>query len=95
MAIANDFPLRGQENLLALDNNTQGIKEYQQWWYSLRAKGVLGFDAEPRHVVIPELNHIERMSRIDDALAKARFKATDRDRFMGGNWQRVLNKVLL
>lgn len=95
-AIANDFPLRGQENLLALDNdNTQGIKEYQDWWYSLRAKKVLGFDAEPRHVVIPELNHIERMSRIDDALAKARFKSTDRDRFMGGNWQRVLNQVLI
>ncbi|MCS6234575.1 peptidase M19 [Shewanella baltica] len=96
VAIANDFPLRGQENLLALGNdNAKGIKEYQEWWYSLRAKGVLGFDAEPRHVVIPELNHIDRMSRIDDALAKARFKATDRDRFMGGNWQRVLNKVLL
>ncbi|GIU11188.1 membrane dipeptidase [Shewanella glacialipiscicola] len=96
VAIANDFPLRGQENLLALNNdNPKGIKEYQEWWYSLRAKGVLGFDAEPRHVVIPELNHIDRMSRIDDALAKARFKATDRDRFMGGNWQRVLNKVLL
>ncbi|MCH1929291.1 dipeptidase [Shewanella sp. A25] len=96
VAIANDFPLRGQENLLALNNdNAQGVKEYQEWWYSLRAKKVLGFDAEPRHVVIPELNHIERMSRIDDALAKARFKATDRDRFMGGNWQRVLNQVLI
>lgn len=96
VAIANDFPLRGQENLLALDNdNAKGIKEYQQWWYSLRAKNVLGFDAEPRHVVIPELNHIDRMSRIDDALAKARFKATDRDRFMGGNWQRVLKNVLV
>lgn len=96
VAIANDYPLRGQENLLALNNdNAQGVKEYQEWWYSLRAKKVLGFDAEPRHVVIPELNHIERMSRIDDALAKARFKSTDRDRFMGGNWQRVLNQVLI
>ncbi|MFV0597632.1 membrane dipeptidase [Shewanella sp.] len=96
VAIANDYPLRGQENLLTLNNdNAQGVKEYQEWWYSLRAKKVLGFDAEPRHVVIPELNHIERMSRIDDALAKARFKSTDRDRFMGGNWQRVLNQVLI
>ncbi|MCL1088153.1 dipeptidase [Shewanella profunda] len=96
VAIANDFPLRGQENLLAINNdNEQGIKEYQEWWYSLRTKNVLGFDVEPRHVVIPELNHIDRMSRIDDALAKARFKSTDRDRFMGGNWQRVLNQVLI
>lgn len=96
VAIANDFPLRGQENLLALNNdNVQGIKEYQAWWDSLRAKKVLGFDVDPKHVVIPELNHIDRMSRIDDALAKARFKSTDRDRFMGGNWQRVLNQVLV
>jgi microsomal dipeptidase-like Zn-dependent dipeptidase len=95
VAIANDFPLRGQENLLALDNNNAlGIKEYLPWWHSLRDKNVLGFDVEPSHVVIPELNHIERMSRIDDALAKARFKSTDRDRFMGGNWQRVLSQVL-
>ncbi|MGL5360527.1 MAG: membrane dipeptidase [Shewanella sp.] len=96
VAIANDFALRGQENLLALNNdNAQGIKEYQAWWYSLRAKRVLGFDAEPRHVVIPELNHIDRMSRIDDALAKARFKSRDRDRFLGGNWHRVLKQVLI
>jgi microsomal dipeptidase-like Zn-dependent dipeptidase len=95
VAIANDFPLHGQENLLALGNdNAEGVKEYLEWWYSLRAKKVLGFDAEPRHVVIPELNHIDRMSRIDDALKKARFKSTDRDRFMGGNWQRVLTQVL-
>lgn len=96
VAIANDFPLRGQENLLKLDNNnSEGVKEYIDWWHSLRAKHVLGFEVEPKHVVIPELNTIERMSRIDDALAKARFKSTDRDRFMGGNWQRVLNKVLI
>ncbi|MCE9685659.1 dipeptidase [Shewanella sp. AS16] len=95
-AIANDFPLRGQENLLKLNNdNAEGVKEYLEWWHSLAAKHVLGFEREPRHVVIPELNHIERMSRIDDALAKARFKATDRDRFMGGNWQRVLQQVLV
>ncbi|MBB1317533.1 membrane dipeptidase [Shewanella sp. SR43-4] len=96
VAIANDFPLRGQENLLALDNdNSEGIKEYLEWWHSLEDKNVLGFDVEPKHVVIPELNNIDRMSRIDDALKKARFKATDRDRFMGGNWQRVLKQVLV
>jgi membrane dipeptidase len=96
VAIANDFSLRGQENLLTLNNdNSQGVKEYLDWWYSLRAKNVLGFETEPQHVVIPELNHIDRMSRIDDALAKARFKSTDRDRFMGGNWQRVLKTVLI
>ena len=96
VAIANDFPLRGQENLLALDNNnSEGIKEYLQWWHTLEDKNVLGFDVEPKHVVIPELNSIDRMSRIDDALKKARFKSTDRDRFMGENWQRVLKQVLV
>ena len=96
VAIANDFPLRGQENLLALNNNnSEGVKEYLDWWHSLQSKNVLGFDVEPKHVVIPEFNHIDRMSRIDDALKKARFKSSDRDRFMGGNWQRVLKKVLI
>ena len=95
-AVANDFPLRGQENLLALNNNnSEGVKEYLDWWHSLQSKNVLGFDVVPKHVVIPELNHIDRMSRIDDALKKARFKSSDRDRFMGGNWQRVLKKVLV
>jgi membrane dipeptidase len=95
-AIANDFPLRGQENLLALgNNNAEGVKEYLPWWHSLAAKNVMGFEEEPTHVVIPELNTIDRMSRIDDALAKARYKSTDRDRFLGGNWQRILNNVLV
>ncbi|MBQ4889657.1 membrane dipeptidase [Shewanella sp. MMG014] len=96
VAIANDYPLRGQENLLALDNNNEeGVKQYHEWWQSLAAKNVLGFENLPQHVVIPELNHIDRMSRIDDALAKARYKSSDRDRFLGGNWQRVLNQVLI
>ncbi len=95
-AIANDYPLRGQENLLALgNNNAEGVKEYLPWWQSLAAKNVLGFEEDPTHVVIPELNDIDRMSRLDDALAKARYKSTDRDRFLGGNWQRVLKHVLV
>ena len=96
VAIANDYPLRGQENLLAMDNNNaEGVKQYHAWWQSLAEKNVLGFESLPQHVVIPELNHIDRMSRIDDALAKARYKSSDRDRFLGGNWQRVLNQVLV
>jgi membrane dipeptidase len=95
-AIANDYPLRGQENLLAMgNNNAEGVKEYLLWWQSLAAKNVLGFEEDPTHVVIPELNDIDRMSRLDDALAKARYKSTDRDRFLGGNWQRVLKHVLV
>ncbi|GGI68517.1 peptidase M19 [Shewanella hanedai] len=95
-AIANDYPLRGQENLLAMgNNNAEGVKEYLPWWQSLAAKNVLGFEEDPTHVVIPELNDIDRMSRLDDALAKARYKSTDRDRFLGGNWQRVLKHVLV
>ncbi|WP_076416236.1 membrane dipeptidase [Shewanella sp. UCD-KL12] len=95
VAIANDYPLRGQKNLLKLDNNNaEGVKQYLDWWHSLRAKNVLGYDIEPEHVVIPELNHIHRMERIDLALAKAGFSANDRDKVMGANWQRVLKDVL-
>ncbi|QDF74342.1 MULTISPECIES: membrane dipeptidase [Shewanella] len=95
VAIANDYPLRGHENLLALGNdNAEGVKQYIEWWHSLRARGVLGFDHEPEHVVIPELNHIERMERIDSALSRAGFSSGDRIKIMGGNWQRVLAEVL-
>ncbi|QYJ96991.1 dipeptidase [Shewanella alkalitolerans] len=95
VAIANDYPLRGHEKLLELDNdNAEGVKQYVEWWHSLRARGVLGFDHEPQHVVIPALNHIERMERIDSALTRAGFSSGDRAKIMGGNWQRVLTEVL-
>ncbi|ACJ30923.1 Twin-arginine translocation pathway signal [Shewanella piezotolerans WP3] len=96
VAIANDYPLRGQKNLLKLNNNNaEGVKQYLDWWHSLREKNVLGYDVEPVHVVIPELNHIDRMERIDLALGKAGFTSNDRDKIMGQNWQRVLNEVLV
>lgn len=95
VAIANDYPLRGHKNLIKLgNNNAEGVKQYIEWWHSLRARGVLGFDIEPEHVVIPELNHIDRMEHIDDALSAAGFSSNDRSKIMGGNWQRVLTQVL-
>jgi membrane dipeptidase len=95
VAIANDYPLRGHETLLKLGNdNGEGVKQYVEWWHSLRARGVLGFDHEPLHVVIPELNHIERMERIDTVLSHAGFSSSNRTKIMGGNWQRVLTEVL-
>ena len=43
VAIANDYPMRGQENLLRLGNdNSQGIQEYLPWWHSLSERNVLG-----------------------------------------------------
>ncbi|RYV02772.1 peptidase M19 [Shewanella sp. OPT22] len=94
--IANDYPLKGQKNLLKLhNNNKEGVKQYLGWWHSLRAKNVLGFDVEPEHVVIPEFNSIHRMERIDHELAKAGFSAPDRDKIMGKNLQRVLTEVLI
>lgn len=96
VAIANDYPLRGQKNLLKLNNNNaEGVKQYLSWWHSLREKNVLGYDIEPEHVVIPELNDIDRMNRIDLALSKAGFSSNDRDKIMGQNWQRVLSDVLV
>ena len=95
VAVANDFPMAGQENLVQLNNdNREGVKEYLAWWHSLRAKNVLGFDVEPAHVVIPELNHIDRMSRIHDAIRSAGFSASESDKIMGENWARVLKQVL-
>lgn len=93
--ISNDFPIAGQTNLVALKNdNQEGVKEYLPWWQAMREQGIAGFDWTPGHVVIPELNNINRMATIAAALDKAGFRSRDIDRVMGGNWQRVLTDVL-
>jgi len=45
-------------------------------------------------VVIPELNNLRRMQRIQEALELGGFKASEIEKIMGGNWQRVLSAVL-
>ncbi len=94
-AIANDFPLRGEPHLAKLNNNNaEGIKDYLEWWRSVAQQGVLGFAKEPRHVVISELNNINRMFTLYAALEKNGFKASEIEKIMGGNWRRVLTESL-
>ena len=95
VAIANDYPLRGQENPLSLGNdNSQGIQEYLPCWQSLNKRKVLGFDRQPTHVLIPELNNLDRMARIHYAILGAGFSASEADKVIGGNWLRVLEQVV-
>jgi membrane dipeptidase len=95
VAIANDYPLRGHEIALSSGNNNAiAIKGYDSWWQGLGKKGVLGFEQDVNHIVIPELNHVKRMRSIEYQLAKANFSSTDIDKIMGENWQRVLVDVL-
>lgn len=95
VAIANDYPLRGHKKALASGNNNQiAIKGYDTWWQGLGKKGVLGFDREANHIVVPELNHIKRMRSIEYQLKKAHFTSREIDKVMGENWQRVLVDVL-
>ena len=95
VAIANDYPLRGHEKALLSGNNNQvAIEGYDSWWKSVGDKGVLGFDKEVNHIVVPELNHIKRMRSIEYQLSKAKFSAAEIDKIMGKNWQRVLVDVL-
>lgn len=95
VGISNDFPMAGQTNLVALNNdNAEGVKEYLPWWQAMRSQKIAGFDWTPGHVVIPELNNIDRMATIAAALDKAGFRPRDIDRVMGENWQRVLTDVL-
>lgn len=95
-AIANDFPMAGQENLRKIGNdNSRGVQQYHEWWQSINNRGVPGFETLPEHVVIPELNGIDRMQRIERALdADPFFTASDVDKIMGQNWHRVLTEVL-
>lgn len=95
VAIANDYPLRGHEKALASgNNNAVAIQGYDTWWQGLGKKGVLGFDQNVSHIVIPELNHIKRMRSIEYQLSKAKFSSAEIDKVMGKNWQRVLVDVL-
>lgn len=95
VGISNDFPMAGQTNLVKLGNdNREGVKEYLPWWIAMRDSGIPGFAALPEHVVIPELNTIDRMARIRRALERNRFTGGEIDRIMGDNWARVLTDVL-
>lgn len=95
VGIANDFPMSGQQNLIRLNNNNrEGVKQYLGWWRAMREVGVAGFEEDPEHVVIPELNNISRMELIDLALAGKGYASSDRAKIMGGNWARVLTETL-
>jgi len=95
VGISNDFPMAGQENLRKLNNdNQEGVKEYLGWWQAMRKLGIPGYEADPEHVVIPELNNLSRMMTIRKALLEDGFSQADVTKIMGGNWQRVLVDVL-
>ena len=95
VGVANDLSIAGEMALSALDNdNERGVKNYHDWWRPLQAQGMPGFERLPTHVVIPELNNLRRMQRIQEALELDGFKASEIEKIMGGNWQRVLRAVL-
>ncbi len=55
--------------------NDKAGKLLHPWWRSVHDRGVPGFADLPDHMVIPELNNLRRMYRIDESLVKAGFKA--------------------
>ena len=93
VGIANDFALSGDPSLnTAKGDNAEAVKNYLQWWNSIASLGgVLGFDKKPVHVAIPELNNIARIHTIRAALEKEKFKASEIEKIMGGNWIRLLS----
>ncbi len=94
VGIANDFPMAGQANLVKLGNdNTRGVDEYLEWWHAMRALGLPGFATDPKHVVIPAFNRIERMTMLERTLERARFNGREIDAIMGENWRRVLRVI--
>lgn len=87
--------MAGQPNLIKLGNDkARGVQEYLEWWLALRRQGIPGFAWTPEHVVIPELNRIDRMQRIAEALTASGFRGREVDAIMGGNWRRLLTDVL-
>ena len=95
VGIANDYPLGGEANAIKAGNdNAKIISNYYPWWDSVAKEHVLGFDQRPVHVVIPELNNVQRAFKIHQALDRAGFKAGEVEKIMGGNWIRVLTDSL-
>ena len=94
VGIANDYPLRGEPGLAELGNdNARGVLNYHPWWKSMQERGIWGFETLPKHVVIPELNHVRRMFTIHQALDQAGFKPDEVEKILGGNWVRVLHTL--
>jgi membrane dipeptidase len=94
-AVSNDYNVAGELAAAGLRNdNARAVQPYWPWWDSYAARGVHGFGERPRHVVIPELNHVRRMFDIHAALDRAGFTAGDAEKIMGGNWIRVLTETL-
>jgi membrane dipeptidase len=93
VGIANDYPLEGQPDVTKL-GNSKAVEGYRPWWNQYARIGVLGFDSQPQHVAIPELNNIRRMYTIQDALGKAGFSPRETEKIMGGNWTRFLTDSL-
>ncbi len=91
--IANDYGMAGVPQAREL-GNARGAERSHEWWLSMRKRGVPGFETLPAHVVIPELNNIDRMRLIHEALEANRFKSSEIEKIMGGNWLRVLTEAL-
>jgi membrane dipeptidase len=85
VGISNDYLLTGEQ---------APLEDYYPWWQEMAALGLEGFDELPKHIVIPELNNLQRMFTIDAALKKAGFTCSERDKIMGGNWVRLLKQEL-
>lgn len=94
-AVANDYTVAGELNAAKAGNdNAKAIVNYYAWWDAVGREGVMGFEARPSHVVIPELNNVRRMFLIHEALDRGGFTAGEVEKIMGGNWIRVLTDAL-
>lgn len=94
-AVANDYTVAGELNAAKVANdNAKAIVNYHAWWDAVGREGVMGFEARPSHVVIPELNNVRRMFLIHEALDRGGFTAGEVEKIMGGNWIRVLADAL-
>jgi len=95
VGVADDYEIAGDKRIAALGNdNAEGVKDYHGWWKANRDAGIPGFENLPKHAVIPELNNINRLQLIHQALERDGFKAPQIEKIMGANWIRVLRDVL-
>lgn len=87
VAVANDYAMSGLKGPKGAPfENAQDMEAYTPWWRSNRERGVPGFGPDPTHAVIPQLNVINRMQLIHEALLRGGFKPREADKIVGRNW---------
>jgi membrane dipeptidase len=85
VGFGSDGPLQPERDLAKY---LDGMAAYVE-----RTRGIPGSERVPKHVVVPELDSVERMQRLAWALSRRKFSDDAIDKIIGGNFLRVFSEA--